>query len=256
MNIYSDLAIEIGGNIPGNKCLKREEYVEYGINCVKLEIKNNKESQIYARKKGKYFSYEHSEGGDIIKALAQGLKNLLSGLNGEILLVGLGNPKYSADALGDICLENIDIGKHGNYFVRKINPLTSGETGIESYDIIKAAVKIIKPNAIIAIDTLATSTPKRLGMHYQITNAGLVPGGGVKNARKPITKENFGTPIIAIGVPLVTYAEAIVKDYVGREIECVSDFDYRRVIVTPSSIDELVKSCAKNISASISLALE
>ena len=85
-------------------------------------------------------------------------------------------------------------------------------TGMESCEIIQGIVQQTSPDCIITIDALAARSAFRLGTTVQHTDAGIRPGSGVGNARKGITKENMKIPVIAIGIPTVVSAAAIVSD--------------------------------------------
>ena len=86
------------------------------------------------------------------------------------------------------------------------------QTGMESMEIVNGIVKETKPDVVIAIDALAARSAFRLGTTVQLTDTGIRPGSGVGNARKGITKENMKIPVIAIGIPTVVSAAAIVSD--------------------------------------------
>lgn len=117
---------------------------------------------------------------------------------GKIMLVGLGNPRFIADALGDSVLDKID---PDNGLI-KVYPSVSAVTGIESTEIITAMAQLTKPRLIIVIDTLCTDSAERLNTVYQMTTAGISPGGGVGGKCDSLDADNLGAPIIAIGVPL------------------------------------------------------
>ena len=44
---------------------------------------------------------------------------------------------------------------------------------------------------------------ERIVKSIQISDTGIVPGGGVENAQKELTLESIGVPVIAIGIPTV-----------------------------------------------------
>ena len=99
--------------------------------------------------------------------------------------------------------------------VAAISPGVMGETGIETSDIIEAIVNKIKPDYIIAIDSLASNSIERLNKTIQITDTGIHPGSGVGNKRKEISKDTIGIPVIAIGVPTVVDSSVIVRDSIN-----------------------------------------
>ena len=87
-----------------------------------------------------------------------------------------------------------------------------GETGIETSDLIKEITQSIKPDFIIVIDALASSSVERVNKTIQITDSGINPGSGIGNKRKEISKDILKVPVIAIGVPTVVDAASIVND--------------------------------------------
>lgn len=73
-----------------------------------------------------------------------------------------------------------------------------GLTGIETIEIIRGIVENIKPKLIIAIDSLASRSIERISKSIQISDTGIVPGGGVQNSQKILNKESLGIPVIAV----------------------------------------------------------
>lgn len=53
-----------------------------------------------------------------------------------------------------------------------------------------------------------------LGTTIQLTDTGIHPGSGVGNHRQSLTKESLGVPVLAVGVPTVVSAAAVVYDTV------------------------------------------
>ena len=87
--------------------------------------------------------------------------------------------------------------------VSAIAPGVLGTTGIETMEVIKGIVENIKPKLIIVIDSLASRSIERISRTVQLSDTGIVPGAGVGNQRKEISKNTLGIPVIAIGVPMV-----------------------------------------------------
>ena len=100
-----------------------------------------------------------------------------------------------------------------------IAPGVMAQTGMESAEIIKGIVKEIKPDVIIAIDSLAARSTSRLNTTIQISDAGINPGSGVGNHRRGLTRETVGVPVIAIGIPTVVDAATIVNDTMENLME-------------------------------------
>ena len=87
-----------------------------------------------------------------------------------------------------------------------------GTTGIETLEIIKGIVDNIKPKMLIVIDSLASKSIERISSTIQIADTGIVPGAGVGNTRKELSKNTLGIPVIAIGVPMVVDLATITDD--------------------------------------------
>ena len=90
-----------------------------------------------------------------------------------------------------------------------------GETGMETSDLIKGIVETIKPDFVITVDALASSSIERVNKTIQMTDAGINPGSGVGNKRKEISLDTIGVPVLAIGVPTVVDAASIVSDTIN-----------------------------------------
>ena len=115
--------------------------------------------------------------------------------------------------LGDM----FELGENSKGFRRTyaLSPGVTGETGIETSDLIKNVVNNIKPDFIIVVDALASGSIDRLNKTIQITDTGINPGSGVGNNRKEISKETTGVPVISIGIPTVVDAVTIVSDTIN-----------------------------------------
>ncbi len=159
----------------------------------------------------------------------------------RVLVVGLGNEKLTADALGAAVCERLEVGES----LKALKAGVAGTTGIESFDIVKGVTERIAPTAVIAVDSLAAASTARVCRVIQLSDAGITPGSGVSNHRERLSAETLGVPVISIGVPLVVYASTIIRDGGGDGSE------YESLIVTPKDIDRLVAECASVISAAI-----
>ena len=132
----------------------------------------------------------------------------------DILVVGLGNRYVTPDALGPKVVPEIEVTRHILEYMPKIMPEDTrpvsaispgvlGITGIETMEILNGIVQNIKPKMLIVIDALATRKLERISSSIQIADTGIVPGAGVNNARKEISINTLGIPVIAIGIPTV-----------------------------------------------------
>lgn len=153
------------------------------------------------------------------------LKNMLNKLNissnAKILVVGLGNASSTPDALGPKTLDHVLVTRHlfllgdveeGYRNVASFQPSVTGVTGIETKDLIEGIKEKIKPDILIVIDALASSSIERLNKTIQITSAGISPGSGVGNNRLEISQDTLHIPVIAIGVPTVVDGATIVEN--------------------------------------------
>lgn len=230
--MYTDLAVEIQeecsgrqGEIPG---VVLEQYKEdgKGISVTKIQIQTADGAKRMGRPIGNYMtlesadkehSDEHSDknlSGTKLpdtNLLASYINGLLPSSAHSFLIVGLGNANMTADALGPLTIEKMaqsGMASHTSMIV----PGVFAQTGMESCEIIQGIVQQTSPDCIITIDALAARSAFRLGTTVQLTDTGIRPGSGVGNARKGITKENMKIPVIAIGIPTVVSAAAIVSD--------------------------------------------
>ena len=230
--MYTDLAVETQeecsgrqGEIPG---VVLEQYKEdgKGIRVTKIQIQTADGAKRMGRPIGNYMtlesadkehSDEHSDknlSGTKLpdtNLLASYINGLLPSSAHSFLIVGLGNANMTADALGPLTIEKMAQSGMASY-TSMIIPGVFAQTGMESCEIIQGIVQQTSPDCIITIDALAARSAFRLGTTVQLTDTGIRPGSGVGNARKGITKENMKIPVIAIGIPTVVSAAAIVSD--------------------------------------------
>ena len=230
--MYTDLAVEIQeecsgrqGEIPG---VVLEQYKEdgKGIRVTKIQIQTADGAKRMGRPIGNYMtlesadkehSDEHSDknlSGTKLpdtNLLASYINGLLPSSAHSFLFFCLGNANMTADALGPLTIEKMAQSGMASY-TSMIVPGVFAQTGMESCEIIQGIVQQTSPDCIITIDALAARSAFRLGTTVQLTDTGIRPGSGVGNARKGITKENMKIPVIAIGIPTVVSAAAIVSD--------------------------------------------
>lgn len=87
-------------------------------------------------------------------------------------------------------------------------------TGMQSAEIIGGVANKIKPCAVIVIDSLATSSVKRLGRSFQISTTGISPGSGVGLDKERIDKSTLGVPTLSIGVPMMLALKTAIYNFV------------------------------------------
>lgn len=170
------------------------------------------------------------------------------------LVIGLGNRAITPDAIGPKTTESVLATRHlreqlpeefGAFrSVSVLAPGVLGTTGMEASDLVRAIVRDLRPDAVIAVDALACSEAQRLCRTVQISDTGITPGSGVGNHRQALNAASLGIPVIAVGVPTV------------MDIRTVSDSETMEgLFVTPRDIDTVVSDFSKLIGYSIDLAL-
>ena len=209
----------------------------------------------------------------------------------EILVVGLGNQFVTPDSLGPKVVSEIEVTKHfikytpqyvveGTRSVCAIAPGVLGTTGIETSEIIRGIVDKVQPKMLIVIDSLASKSIERISSTVQISDTGIVPGGGVGNAREELSEKSIGIPVIAIGVPMVVESAVLVNDcldlFIGKLQNEAKSNDYLNelkekdnygeikeslnptgynMIVTPKEIDDLIENMKDIVSTAINSAV-
>ena len=263
MEIRTDLAkeaIQSSGITDINGITEQNRrYKDVDIN--EVDIKTDEASNRVNKPRGRYitvsvtsFLAPNESETDETEAIAEVLTELIP--NGKILVAGLGNTDITPDAIGPIAVSNVFATRHislagveieGLENVREITAVATGvlgKTGLESAETVKCLCEYVKPDCVIVIDALACSEISRLGTTVQITDSGIAPGSGVKNARKELSKNSLGVPVIAIGVPTVIDASVFAKDE-----------NARNMMVTPRDIDSVVTRTARVISLALNKAL-
>lgn len=228
-NIRSDLVIDFLKDIKEKTGVlsKEEKYDNIDVLDVTLEDDN-----VLSKKSGKYITISFNDVTDkdnrdkLKEVLVNKLKELLEYNNlskKSCLVVGLGNSSSTPDSLGPKVANGVlvtrylfnidDVEVDKNYSsVSSISPGVIGTTGIESSDIVLGIIEKTKPDFIIAIDALASSSIERINKTIQITNTGIHPGSGVGNKRRELSESTLGIPVIAVGVPTVIDGVTIVCD--------------------------------------------
>lgn len=266
--IRSDLIIETEGLEAGktllpNQAKKAMSGVEVkekwnpdkSMKVTKVQITSKEGETAMGRAKGTYITLELPgllAEEETLKEIAQEelklqLEELLRGRKAQYLLVvGLGNREVTADAVGPLAVEQILVTRH--FFqeqglmesiqqkyrcVGAFIPGVMAQTGMETMELIRGVVKETKPDIVIVIDALAAKSPGRLNTTIQLTDTGISPGAGVGNNRKKLNEETLGCPVIAIGVPTVMDALAIVREELEEEVA--------ELFVTPRNIDSSVQ---------------
>ncbi|MDE6004696.1 MAG: GPR endopeptidase [Oscillospiraceae bacterium] len=270
LSYRTDLALESLSDLQDKKGIAEHHRGKY-FKITEIVISDDESGKPLGKGKGNYITLETeilSRFSDnyeqMAEELAQELRNLLPE-TGSILVAGLGNKNITPDALGVRATEKIlatrhlqkELAKEDEEFLKNLRSVSVlaggvlGQTGIESAELLKAVTKLIQPNAMVVIDALACSDLERLGTTIQISDTGIAPGSGVANHRMAINKENFGIPVIAIGVPTVIGIRNIAEDFAGQVLsEKLPD-----MMVTPRDIDRLIIQASHLLACGINMAL-
>lgn len=286
--IRTDLAVELKEELDESDSVIRgieveEKDTDSGIHVTKLTVINETGAKRLGKPIGKYLTLEavsmayddEDYNREVSVVLAEYLKELIMPyIKGEenlsLLVVGLGNRDVTPDALGPDVVGNMCIASG----IKAIAPGVMAQTGMETAQIIKGIAGQEKPDVIIAIDALAARSTRRLNRTIQLTDTGIQPGSGVGNHRNAITKEYIGVPVIALGVPTVIDAPAIVNDtldnlmLIFKENTAIKEFtsdekyqlikeimnpDMKEMFVTPKDTDETIKRIGYTISEAINI---
>ena len=279
-----------------------EEQINNNIKVTRVKIMNEQGENALGKVKGNYVTIDlknmkYMGEEEIQKAseiLCKELKKMIDeyvNKEQEILVVGLGNIYVTPDALGPKVINEIDITRHLLKYVPQyldkntrqvsaISPGVLGTTGMETAEILKGIVDNVKPKLVIVIDSLASRSMERISSTIQLADTGIVPGAGVDNARKELTVNTLGVPVIAIGIPTVVETAVVVNDcldvFIGKLQEKAESNEYLNklkeednyleikealipknfnFIVTPKEIDSLVENMKDVVARGINMSL-
>lgn len=232
--LRTDLAVENPNLHTHHSGISISQQEENEVTILTVDVQTDDAARHIMRPVGRYITlsfapfwngYESIDATAIQTVLSHNLKTLLSRQQTpkRVLVIGLGNRAITADAVGPLAVEQIDVTGHfENNPVLKpylppcstfaLSPGVVGKTGIETLSIIQAAVKSCSADLAIAIDSLAARSTERLGCSIQLSNTGIIPGSGIGNHRKAIDQSTLGIPVIAIGVPLVVSSATLICD--------------------------------------------
>lgn len=248
-----------------------------------VRIRSEETAKQFGKAVGDYWTMMHPELPlldteariDVARQIAQTLRLMLPP-QGDVLVLGLGNRRMTADALGDHVVSGVLVtrhllqdNKHGIRSVCALSPGVLGVTGMETAELARGLVDRLKPSAMIVVDSLAAMETDHIGTTVQLTDTGIHPGSGVGNHRMGITKESMNIPVIAMGIPLVVYASTIVRDALqhmlakeasqedaDRMADHLAAQTHSELVVTPRNIDELVENLADMLALAINCALQ
>ena len=186
-----------------------------------------------------------------------------------VLVAGLGNRAIVSDAVGPETVDRITATAHlaerdpelfsslGCRAVATVAPGVLADTGMETLAIVSGVCRSLRPDYVLAIDSLAARSSDRLMTTVQIADTGIRPGSGVGNARAALDRTTLGIPVISVGVPTVVEAATLVADCLERagipedSIGALTD-PRDRFYVTQKDVDLSVHRIARLLSDVIS----
>lgn len=278
------------------------------VTTTTVDVLNENGATALSKEIGKYITMEikdikyleEKDKNKIINTLSNEIKNLIGeDKTKSILVVGLGNIYVTPDSLGPKVVQTVDITRHLINFakdlvepdtrsVSALSPGVLGTTGIETSEIITSVCNEVKPDIVIAIDSLASSSINRLGTTIQLSNTGITPGAGVRNKREGINENTLNVPVIAIGVPTVVDMATITSETIDKMVEVTKQkiengdnsvnkeqiekvinifnddnkynmianvLDTDNFIVTPKEIDDVIQIVSDLISGGINMSI-
>ena len=179
----------------------------------------------------------------------------------RILVLGLGNRELTPDAVGPTAAAEVEATMHikkkdpelfdslGCSEICVLCPDVTANSGINTAEIVKGVADRVRPNMVIAIDSLASRSIERLGTTIQVSSTGIIPGTGLGYAGGAINEELLGIPVIAVGVPTVINSGRLRSESDGRESGIREG-----MFVSPKGINRIVKNAGKIVGGGINQA--
>ena len=271
----TDLAMELEGISHGAEGILYDESEKDGITTVRITVETEDAANSIGKPIGKYISitapgilYDTDIYERTVEAVADVIKEL-GDTKKAVLVAGLGNRSITPDALGPEVVSRIFVTKHmkGRLdfdFVKELGDVSAiapgvlGTTGLNTSKILQGIVSVEKPGLIIAVDAYCAKSLDRISTTVQVSDSGIIPGGGVGNRQASINEETMGVPVIAIGIPTVadavTVAAGIMKSEDENGIRKNLGNDCENLIVTPKDIDIIIDRGAKTVANAINRA--
>lgn len=284
MQYRTDLAVEVDALLEeaqqrAQGYVKKQCQIDEDIAVTDITITTEEGEKAFGKPRGTYITLEVQgvleEKNDIIrrasKALAEELKKMIKfDYFLRVLVVGLGNEKVTPDSLGPHTVDKVKITSHlfrifecdGDWEMANVsgfNPSVTGVTGMETAELIERVVSLVKPDVVIAVDSLAAKDISRMSTTIQLCDTGIAPGAGMGNSRKALNRESLGCRVVAIGVPTVIDSRNLLLE----AAEEVRDWDVESyissrnldMIVTSTDIDQIIKNFSEIISNAINITL-
>lgn len=241
--------------------VRAREETDGGVKITSVEILDEEGERALGKPRGTYTTLECAPARESAALAAQAavlsrhIRRFLPA-GAHVLVAGLGNEAVTPDTVGPEVLRHLIVTRHLKRSmpalfapfstVSAIAPGVLGTTGIESAELLAAAVRQIRPDAVIAVDAVASCEPERLCAAVQLSTAGITPGSGVGNARAAIDRTTLGVPVLAIGAPTVMDLGGLAT----KEGKIPQG-----MLLIPRDIDEKIRLLGRWIGLGIDLAL-
>ena len=178
------------------------------------------------------------------RALRDELRALLPP-EGPVLVLGIGNRRVTADALGPRTAQKIlvTMGPQHTLPVKGIRPVAaiapgvSASTGLTLRQLAGAMVEAVRPAALICVDSLCSAEGARLGRSVQFSDTGLYPAQA--DHAKHLDAAALGVPVIAAGIPTLMDSDE------GADL-----------VVTPRALDSVIAHGSALLAGAINRALQ
>lgn len=273
---YSDLASECG--ISEGEGIRLQHAQAGGCEIMRVRVETPEAAARLGKPRGRYVTLDFGhvcaldmrEEERVSCALSVELREMAQrickkSLGGElcVLVAGLGNADMSADALGPQTVRALAVTRHlqkeervllsgtGSCKICAVAPGVSGQTGIESAELLRGAVWSIEPDLVVAVDALAARSPARLASTVQLCDSGIRPGSGVRRPGYALTEEALGVPVIALGMPTVIRGTTLIADALGDKAQTKVDEQLRELCVCPCEIDLVVARAARMLACAV-----
>ena len=253
---------------------KRKEYELHGYRVCEVEqIRRNERILYTAVHTGLLMQLDNAKRDRAAEAVATQLAHVSESLVGRpscVLVACLGNPRITPDSLGPCVAKSLEVTRHVQLMDRAafarfgkgslclVAPGVLGDTGVESAELVRGAVRELGTELVVAVDALAASSLSNLGSVVQICDHGLQPGSGTGSRRPAIDREEVGCPVISLGIPTVTDSASMICDALSMAGICGVGESLskhlahsKRYLVAPGNVDELVQVGAQLLASAI-----
>lgn len=274
MQFRTDLALEISESQGELKGLSHSVKKWNDVQLNRMRIETEEAARAIGRDQGCYLTLEFpslTDHGDHLERyadiLAEELHNMLP-QNGTVLVVGLGNRSITPDTVGPKTADKVLATRHiGQELKRSVgmedlrstavlSPGVTGQTGIETGELIAAVCKETEASVVLAIDALAARSLSRLGCTVQMCDTGIAPGSGVGNNRQALNQQTLGIPVIGVGIPTVVDARTLAVDLTGCYDQELLEPHGTQMMITPREIDLLTQRASQLLALTINKALQ